>query len=128
MPRGNPNPSPETRFKPGNVANPGGMSAAVRERNARTADLASQFREKLISAAMEKLENGVDPLELLSADVLRVIKDSEDRAHGTPKAAIDHTSSDGSMTPGAFDPSKLSTAALVELQAAMNASPDADEG
>jgi hypothetical protein len=128
MPKGNPNPSPATRFQPGNVANPGGMSAAVRARNDRTADLASQIRERLISATMEKLDSGIDLFELLTPEVIRIVKDSEDRAHGTPKSAIDHTSSDRSMTPSTFDPSKLSTAALAELQAAMNASPETDEG
>jgi hypothetical protein len=90
MAKGNPNPSPETRFKPGNVANPGGMSAAVRERNDRTADMASQFREKLISATMEKLAQGFDPFELLTPEVIRIVKDSEDRAHGTPKQSVEH--------------------------------------
>ena len=88
----NPNPSPETRFKPGSTPNPGGMSAEVRARNDRAADLASQFREKLLSSTMEKLAAGVDPLELVTADLIRVIKDSEDRAHGTPKATTETTS------------------------------------
>ena len=41
----------------------------------------------------------------------------------------DHTSSDGTMTPKpSFDVSRLSTAALIELQGAMNdQAPDADE-
>lgn len=121
----NPNPSPATRFKPGNVANPGGMSPEVRARNDRTADLASQFREKLISATMERVSAGENPLDLMTADLLRVLKDSEDRAHGTPKQAVDHTSSDGSMTPKGLDPTLLSDAALAEVHAAMNADPDA---
>ena len=41
---------------------------------------------------------------------------------------VDHTSSDGSMSPKPLDLSKMSDAALAELQAAMNASPDTDEG
>jgi hypothetical protein len=96
----NPNPSPETRFKPGQVANPTGKTAEQAARDMKTADLASQFRLKVLSRVMENAEAGIDPLELLTPDVIRVLKDSEDRAHGTPKAAVDHTSSDGTMTPG----------------------------
>lgn len=92
---GNPNPSPATRFKPGQVANPGGMSPEVRARNDRTADLASQFREKLISTTMEKLAAGVDPFELLTPEVIRIVKDSEDRAHGTPKQSVEHAGEGG---------------------------------
>lgn len=40
------------------------------------------------------------------------------------KQAVDHTSSDGSMTPKGLDPTLLSDAALAELHAAMNAEPD----
>lgn len=105
---GNPNPSPETRFKPGQVANPGGKTKEQAARDARTADLASRFREKLLSRVMEKLELGDDPLKHLSADLIRVLKDSEDRAYGTPKQAVDHTSSDGSMSP----PSRIELVAV----------------
>lgn len=42
-----------------------------------------------------------------------------DRGYGKPPQALDHTSSDGSMTPRpALDVSKLSTAALAEIMAA----------
>ena len=86
----NPNPSPETRFKPGQVANPTGKSAEQAARDVKTADLASQFRHKLLSSVMEKLESGIDPAELATPDVIRVLKDSEDRAHGTPKQSVQH--------------------------------------
>lgn len=91
----NPNPSPETRFKPGQVANPSGKSAEQAARDIRTADLASQFREKVLSRVMEKAESGEDALGLLTPDVIRVLKDSEDRAHGTPKQAVEHTGEGG---------------------------------
>jgi hypothetical protein len=85
----NPNPSPRTRFKPGQVANPSGKSAEQAARDVKTADLASQFRNKLLSSVMERLEAGADVLELATPDVIRVLKDSEDRAHGTPKATTE---------------------------------------
>jgi hypothetical protein len=86
----NPNPSPETRFKPGQSGNPSGKSAEQARRDEETANLASIFRHRLLSRVQEKLADGADPLELLSADVIRVVKDSEDRAHGTPKQSVEH--------------------------------------
>lgn len=86
----NPNPSPATRFKPGQVANPTGKTAEQAARDLKTADLASQFRLKVLSRVMESAEAGADPLELLTPDVIRVLKDSEDRAYGTPKQSVEH--------------------------------------
>lgn len=91
----NPNPSPETRFKPGHVANPTGKTAEQAARDLRSADLASQFRLKVLSKVMESAEAGVNPLELLTPDVIRVLKDSEDRAHGTPKQSVEHAGEGG---------------------------------
>jgi hypothetical protein len=92
---GNPNPSPATRFKPGQVANPTGKTSEQAARDAKTADLASQFRLKVISKVMEKIDAGVDPLELLSKDVRGVLQYSEDRAHGTPKQSVEHAGENG---------------------------------
>ena len=86
----NPNPSPDTRFKPGQIANPTGKTAEQAARDLKTADLASQFRAKVLSRVMERAESGEDALELLTPDVIRVLKDSEDRAHGTPKQSVEH--------------------------------------
>lgn len=86
----NPNPSPETRFKPGQIANPTGKTAEQAARDMQTADLASQFRAKVLSRVMERAELGEDALELLTPEVIRVLKDSEDRAHGTPKQSVEH--------------------------------------
>lgn len=86
----NPNPSPETRFKPGQSGNPSGKTAEQARRDEETANLASIFRNRVLSRVQEKLQEGVDPLDLLSSDVIRVLKDSEDRAHGTPKQSVEH--------------------------------------
>jgi hypothetical protein len=69
----------------------------------------------------------MDAVDLARDGFLRLFKDSEDRAHGTPKAAVDHTSSDGSMTPQALDATRLSDAALAEVYKAMNAGSEADQ-
>jgi hypothetical protein len=86
---GNPNPSPETRFKPGQSGNPSGKSTEQALRDNATADMASKFRHALLSSVQDKLDSGVDPLELLNADLRATIRDSEDRAHGTPKQQVD---------------------------------------
>lgn len=114
---GNPNPSPATRFKPGNNANPGGVSSKAAKAIRQTGETAALVRSAWVSAISEKIRNGADPLELMNADSLRLLKDSEDRAHGTPKQAVDVTSSDGTMTPKGLDLSGLSVSALRELAA-----------
>lgn len=88
---GNPNPSPATRFKPGQVANPTGKTAEQAARDAQTADLASQFRNKVLSKVMEEIEAGKDPIEVLTKDVRGVLEYSENRAHGTPRQSVEHT-------------------------------------
>lgn len=101
MPKGNPNPSPETRFKPGNQY--GGKTSEQKRLEYEAAEMAAQLRHRMLSVITEKLAAPdavvADVLEYVKADVLRLMKDSEDRAHGTPvqAAQIDHTNSDGSL-------------------------------
>lgn len=96
MPKGNPNPSPATRFKPGNRANPGGKTSEHRRLEIEAAEMAARLRHAMLSAITEKLAAGDGAAEdLLTADTLRLIKDSEDRAHGTPKASTEVTGADG---------------------------------
>lgn len=96
----NPNPSPETRFKKGQAANPGGKTRAQRKAEIEAGRVAAQLRLDMLNALADLTrENQMALIEAIKADNLRLIKDSEDRAHGTPKQAVDHTSSDGSMKP-----------------------------
>ncbi len=127
MAKGNPNPSPETRFT--SSGNPAGKTSAQRQAEVQAAEISAQLRLRALIRMQEKLDSGeLDAADVITSDNLRLFKDSEDRAHGTPKAAIDHTSSDGTMTPKALDASKLSDAALAEVYKAMNAGSDADTG
>lgn len=124
------NPNPDTSglkpFQPGQSGNPGGKSAETIRLEREAADIALRMRLKWLKALEAQAEAGDQAaLDLLSSEALTLAKQSEDRAHGTPKAAVDHTSSDGSMSPKGLDLSKMSDAALAELQAAMNADPDA---
>jgi hypothetical protein len=86
----NPNPSPETRFQPGNKANPGGKTSEHRRLEIEAAEMAARLRHAMLSAMTEKLATCESADDLLSPDALRLIKDSEDRAHGTPKQAVVH--------------------------------------
>lgn len=95
----NPNPSPATRIKPGQVFNPGGKTSEHRKAEIRAAELAAKVRLDLVEALAKTLNDAgkdTDKLEAIRADVLRLLKDSEDRAFGTASQHVDQTSSDGS--------------------------------
>lgn len=97
----NPNPSPETRFggERGNMP-AGGKSSKQRKAEIQAAEDAAELRARMLSIIKENTSGDDNALlDMLNSDLLRLFKDSEDRAHGTPKQAVDHTSSDGSMTP-----------------------------
>lgn len=102
----NPNPSPDTRFgaENGNPNNLGGKTKEQRESEYQAAAISAQLREHALSVMLEKVKSGdMDLEELITPANLKLFKDSEDRAHGTPKQAVDHTSSDGSFQ----QPSKI---------------------
>lgn len=91
MPKGNPNPSPETRFGAVN-GNPsaGGKTSEQRKAEYAAAEKAALLRDRMISVIMEKTEGDDDALlSLLDANTLKLFKDSEDRAHGTPKQYVE---------------------------------------
>jgi len=91
------NPSPETRFQPGSTPNPGGKSKELKRLEMEAAEMAAKLRHAALSSMMEKLAKASeapepDPdmaMKLINADTLRLFKDSEDRAHGTPKAVTE---------------------------------------
>jgi hypothetical protein len=98
----NPNPSPETRFQPGNPG--GGKTSEQKRLEYEAAEMSARARHKLLSVITEKLKVlpegdallDVDLTKILSSDWLRLFKDSEDRAHGTPKASVEASGPDGS--------------------------------
>lgn len=96
----NPNPSPETRFGAPNGNKPGGgKTKEQRQAEVRAAENAALIRDKMLSKIKELLDAGEDPLQFIDQATLKLFKDSEDRAHGTPPQSISHTSPDGSMSP-----------------------------
>lgn len=99
------NPSPNTEglqpFQKGQSGNPGGKTAEQRRAEVEAAEIAATLRLAALRKMAERIADGtLDAVDIVTGDNLRLFKDSEDRAHGTPKAAVDHTSSDGTMTPG----------------------------
>lgn len=107
----NPNPSPETRFQPGQSGNPGGKSSAHRQAEVKAAELAAQARLELVEAFAALMANQATPEQkyaLVNSDALRLLKESEDRGFGTPKSSLDLSSDDGTMSP----PSRIEMVAV----------------
>jgi hypothetical protein len=113
------NPPVHSQFKKGHVGNPGGKTSEQRKAEIRNAELATKIRTRLLEAVQAALQEDTstdNAMESIDANILKLIKDSEDRGLGQAKAAIDITSEDGTMTPKpAFDASQLSTEALAEI-------------
>ena len=89
----NKNPSPETRFKPGDewAGNGKGKTSKHRLAEVRAAENAAIIRDQALSEMLEKIAAGeITALEAINSDNLRLFKDSEDRAHGTPKQSVEH--------------------------------------
>jgi len=64
--------------------------------------LALQAKNRFLRALVAKQEEQStdEVLDGMSgSDILRLIKDAEDRVSGTPKQSVDHSSTDGSMSP-----------------------------
>lgn len=49
----------------------------------------------MISSIMERIKAGEDPVGFVDAATLKLLKDSEDRAHGTPPQEVRHTGEEG---------------------------------
>lgn len=102
--------------RPGAGRKKGKVSAAKRE----LAEIAKGHAEKALQVLVDIATSGESEAARVSAANAIL-----DRGYGKPPQAIDHKSSDGSMTPKpALDVSKLSTAALEEILAAADEAPD----
>lgn len=94
----NPDPSPETRFKPGQSGNPGGVSSETARLIRENAEKAALIRGRLLDAVVEAIQ-GADALTLkmIEPSMLKLLKDSEDRGLGAPVQAVDHTTNGKDM-------------------------------
>ena len=100
MQMANPNPSPATRFggERGNKST-GGKTSAQKSAEYAAAEKAALITDKMLSSISDKISAGQDASEFIDPSVLKLIKDAQDRAHGTPKQSVDVESPNGSMTP-----------------------------
>lgn len=92
-------PPKHTQFGAGNNANPQGKTSAHRAAEIRAAELAAKVRLDLIEAlasSLDKAGNDTAKVEAIRSDILKLLKDSEDRGFGAPTQPVDNTSSDGS--------------------------------
>jgi hypothetical protein len=90
-------------FAPGQSGNPGGKTSAQRKMEIENAERATRIRGRFLEALeglmLEHPEKETLIEERLTGEVLRLIKESEDRGLGTPKQSLDIESPNGTMTP-----------------------------
>jgi hypothetical protein len=82
--------------------NPQGATSAQRQMEIENAERATRIRQRALKAVEAKLSecSTDDAIALLvEAAMLKLIKDTEDRGLGTPKASLDLSSEDGTMSP-----------------------------
>lgn len=63
------------------------------------AEMAAKLRHKALTVMLDKVESGESIDDLIDANALKLFKDSEDRAHGTPKATSEVSGPDGGDIP-----------------------------
>ena len=95
-------PPKHTRFGEPNGNTPGKTSAQKRmemENAERATRIRGRMLEALEGVMNEHPEKEGIVSDLIKAEMLKLIKDSEDRGLGTPKGSVDVSSQDGSMSP-----------------------------
>jgi len=108
--------------RPGAGRPKGSRSAATKKQQATISDLAKQHANSAIEALVMIATSGESEAARVSAANAIL-----DRGYGKPQQSHEHTSPDGSMSPRpAIDASKLSDAALAELDAAMSNNDEAE--
>jgi methylase of polypeptide subunit release factors len=93
----------DTQFKKGVSGNPGGKAKEQRANEIKAAEIAAKMRLKILASMQARFKSDEltdqDYEMLLSTGALKLFKDSEDRAFGSPQQHVDNTSTDGTMTP-----------------------------
>lgn len=97
----NPNPDPRYQWKKGQSGNPGGKTSAHRKAEVRAAEAAALVQADLVEALARVLSEAGDEQKVnnIRSDVLKLLKDAQDRGFGAPVQHVDQTSSDGTMSP-----------------------------
>ena len=88
----NPDMSGLKPFKKGQSGNPGGKTSAHRKAEVEAAELAAFVSRDLVAAVANVIraaDNDAEKLEQLRSDTLALLRDVQNRAHGTPKQTIE---------------------------------------
>lgn len=80
-------PPKEHQFKPGKSPNPGGITSEQRRMILENAEKATRIRAALLDKFMDAMAGGLSPD--LEANILKLLKDTEDRGLGAPKQTVD---------------------------------------
>ena len=82
--KGNPNPSPATRFGAGKKANPNGKTSAQKKAEMKAGEIAALIQMRMLEALHDAVKADPDAaLSSIASDPLRLIKDAMDREFGT---------------------------------------------
>lgn len=101
------NPNPDTSglkpaWAPGVSPNPGGKTSEQKRREMRNAEMATRLRERMLEAELRKIEASADAVPELTSEMLKLLKDSEDRGLGAPTNKTAFTDPDGNGVGGRF--------------------------
>jgi hypothetical protein len=107
-----------TRFKKGDVGNAKGKTSEQKKQEYRNAEIATVLRGRMLEALLNELEEadadelvsvmqndpeGVRTISaaklMINANVLKLLKDTEDRGLGTPIQSVNIESPEGTLTP-----------------------------
>lgn len=92
----NPDMSGLKHFPPGKSGNPGGKTSEHRRAEVEAAEIAAKIQLNMVKALAGAVEAGSESaLEAIRSDVLRLIKDAQDRGFGAPMQPVEQT---GNMT------------------------------
>jgi hypothetical protein len=123
MPKGNPNPSPSTRFGQPNGPRPN-KTTEQKKREQKNAELATKIRGRMLRALNKLIESKTDEeivTEQLTSEALKLIKDSEDRGLGTAVNVSTVQQLNGADTPRLIDARTIGDADTADLMAALEA-------
>ncbi len=94
-------PPKDAAFKPGQSGNPGGKSSEQRRLEIENAEIATQLRSRLLRSLVTEFDE-IDAKDgtiagAIKTEILKLIKDSEDRGLGTPIATVQGTGEAGAI-------------------------------
>lgn len=88
-------------WKPGQSGNPGGRTSEQRRLEMENAEAATRIRNRMLRSLEAKLAecDTVQALEQVKSEILKLLKDAEDRGLGTPRQAVDMTTAGEPIQP-----------------------------